>query len=114
MPAGDGTEAMGMGPMTGRGTGYCGGYDAPGWANPTPGRSLGLGWGRKSAWDGRGDQGGGWCHRNWFYAIGVPDQIRFGYGSGLDYGPYAITPNREQKTKFLRGQVERLKQQWQS
>ena len=33
MPAGDGTGPMGMGPMSGRGAGYCGGYDAPGAAN---------------------------------------------------------------------------------
>ena len=40
MPAGDGTGPLGRGPMTGRGMGYCGGYDAPGWANPGPGRAL--------------------------------------------------------------------------
>ena len=32
---------MGMGPMTGRAAGYCGGYDAPGWANLGPGRVYG-------------------------------------------------------------------------
>lgn len=38
MPGGDGTGPMGMGPMTGRGAGYCAGNDVPGYANPLPGR----------------------------------------------------------------------------
>jgi len=47
MPFGDGTGPRGMGPMTGRGAGYCAGFSAPGFANPIPGRRwLGLGFGR--------------------------------------------------------------------
>ena len=34
MPAGDRTGPQGMGPKTGRGAGYCAGYDHPGYANP--------------------------------------------------------------------------------
>lgn len=48
MPRGDGTGPMGLGPMTGRGLGYCAGYGAPGFTNPMPGMGLGLGWGRGS------------------------------------------------------------------
>ena len=114
MPAGDGTGPMGMGPMTGRGAGYCGGYDAPGWAAPGPGRGMGLGWGRGGAWGGRG---GGWRHRNWFYATGVPGWARSGYApawgappAGGMY-PYAAGPSREQETEFLRQQAEWLKEQ---
>ena len=33
MPRGDRTGPMGMGPMTGRGAGYCAGYDVPGFMN---------------------------------------------------------------------------------
>jgi len=47
MPFGDGTGPRGMGPMTGRGAGYCAGYARPGFANPVirGGRfGLGLGW----------------------------------------------------------------------
>lgn len=43
---------MGMGPMTGRGLGYCAGYAVPGLANP-----IGYGLGRGMAW-GRGGVGG--------------------------------------------------------
>jgi hypothetical protein len=34
MPRGDGTGPMGLGPMSGRGMGYCAGYPAPGYMNP--------------------------------------------------------------------------------
>jgi len=44
MPFGDGTGPMGMGPMTGRGAGYCAGFGQPGFASPMPGRG----------WFGRG------------------------------------------------------------
>ncbi len=36
MPWGDETGPMGQGPMTGRGAGYCAGYNTPGYANPMP------------------------------------------------------------------------------
>lgn len=66
MPAGDGTGPMGMGPMTGRGAGYCTGYAEPGFVNPVPGMGRGMGFGR-----GRGGgHGRGWRHR--FHATGLP------------------------------------------
>jgi len=47
MPFGDGTGPRGMGPMTGRGAGYCAGFGRPGFTNPMPRRErLGLSWGR--------------------------------------------------------------------
>jgi hypothetical protein len=115
MPAGDGTGPMGMGPMTGRAAGYCGGYGEPGYANPIPGR----GWGR----GGWGGGGRGWRHRNWYYATGVPGWARFGYAPAWGappawgaappsgYGPYATPPAPEQEVEFLRQQAEWLKQQ---
>ena len=107
MPAGDGTGPMGMGPMTGRGAGYCGGYEAPGWANPVPGRGFGLGWGRG------GGGGRGWRHRNWYYATGLPGWARYGYGPawGAWGGSYPPAPSREQEAEALRQQAEWLKQQ---
>jgi len=45
MPFGDGTGPRGMGPMTGRGAGYCAGFGQPGFANWIPGRRWsGFGW----------------------------------------------------------------------
>ena len=108
---------MGMGPMTGRGAGYCAGYDAPGWAGPVPGRGFGMGWGRGGAWGGRGGRGGGWRHRNWYHATGLPGWARYGYGPAQGappdwgYGPPVAAPSREEETQYLRQQAEWLKQQ---
>ncbi|MDY7078744.1 MAG: DUF5320 domain-containing protein [Chloroflexota bacterium] len=115
MPAGDGTGPAGMGPMTGRRAGYCAGHDAPGYANPMPGRDFGMGWGRGRAWGGRWGRGRGWRHR--YYATGVPGWVRFGYAPAwgaspaAPYGPYAAPPTTEQETEFLKAQAEGLKEQ---
>ena len=70
MPGGDGTGPGGMGPMTGRGAGYCAGYPVPGYMNPVGGRGYG-GWGRG---------GGGRGRRNRFYATGLTGWQRAGMG----------------------------------
>ncbi len=64
MPGGDRTGPMGVGPMTGRGAGYCAGYNAPGFMNPVGGRGY--------ARSGRGFAGGGRGWRNRYFATGVP------------------------------------------
>ena len=53
MPGGDRTGPVGRGPMSGRGLGYCAGYDSPGFTKGAPrgrgydfGRGFGRGWGR--------------------------------------------------------------------
>ncbi len=46
MPRGDGTGPAGQGPMTGRGMGYCAGYNAPGFMNCRFG-FAGRGFGRR-------------------------------------------------------------------
>ena len=73
MPRGDRTGPMGMGPMTGRGAGYCAGYQVPGYANPVSGRGSGLGFGRgRGMGFGRGfGRGSG---RGWYSAppMGYP------------------------------------------
>jgi len=43
MPRGDRTGPSGMGPMTGRGMGFCAGYNAPGFVNQGFGRGRGMG-----------------------------------------------------------------------
>ena len=48
MPRGDGTGPLGMGPITGRGAGYCAGFPTPGSMDPLRGR-MGLGFGRARA-----------------------------------------------------------------
>jgi len=85
MPGGSGTGPMGMGPMTGRGAGYCAGYPTPGFMNPYGGRGFGMGMGR-----GMG-MGGGRGRRNMFYATGMPGWGRAGMGMRAWGGmaPYA-------------------------
>jgi hypothetical protein len=103
MPAGDGTGPRGMGPMTGRGAGYCAGYGVPGYANAMPGRGFGIGWG------GGWGRGRGWRHQ--YYATGLPGWARYGYAPAWVYGPYAAPPTPEQETEFLKTQAEWLKEQ---
>lgn len=92
MPRGDRTGPQGAGPRTGRGMGYCSGFNQPGFnqpgfANPSlMGRGgLGFGW-----------QGGGRGWRNRFYATGIPG-----------WAP----PTPEQETADLKAQAEWMKTQ---
>jgi len=94
-----------MGPMTGRGAGYCAGYPVPGYANAGFGRGFGRG------------RGGGWGRRNWFYATGLTGWQRgaYGYptyGGGMPYAPasypYATSPSKEDELNALKGQAEYL------
>jgi len=51
MPWGDRTGPLGMGPRTGRGLGYCSGFDSPGFVKgPGWGFGWGRGWGRGWRW----------------------------------------------------------------
>jgi hypothetical protein len=81
MPWGDRMGPMGLGPMTGRGTGYCAGYAMPGFANPWipgwGGRGRGW-WGR-----GRGSWGRGWRFWGW----GRGRELRWGH-TPYGYHPY--------------------------
>ncbi len=51
MPGGDGRGPAGFGPRTGRGLGYCAGYDSPGFTKPGPGMGGGY---RRGFGPGRG------------------------------------------------------------
>ncbi len=77
MPGGDGTGPMGMGPMTGRSLGYCGGF-----TNAMPGRGPGRGRGR-----------------------GIGRGVGFGWASA-SVPTYPSTPNREQMLAALNSQAE--------
>jgi hypothetical protein len=91
MPRGDRTGPQGAGPRTGRGLGYCSGYETPDFANPAFG--PGSGWGR-----GRGG-GFGWRHR--FFATGLPGR---GY-------PRYTPPTKEETLSALKAEADWLKDQ---
>ncbi len=100
MPAGDGTGPTGMGPMTGRASGFCAGYAMPGYMNPGWGRGMGFGRGRGFGGGGRGG-GRGW--RNMFSAIGPSGWQGWGMPGAMSR---AAGPTREQELEILRGQAE--------
>jgi len=76
MPRGDRTGPDGMGSMTGRGLGYCAGYDSPGFTRGTPrgGAGYGRGFGRGfRRGNGRGFGGGNrYRQQTYFNEYGTP------------------------------------------
>lgn len=107
MPFGDGTGPRGMGPMTGRGAGYCAGYAVPGYMNPIPGRGFGMGFGRGR---GRG-------RSNMYYATGMPGWARASqgmpaFGGWVPPAPaYAPEPTVQEESEMLKSQADFLKKQ---
>ncbi len=103
MPWGDGTGPRGLGPMTGRGAGYCAGYGMPGYMNPYGGRY----WGRGGGF-GFG-RGGGWGYRNMYYLTGLPGWARYGYATpfyGTSVDPDTVKNNER---NFLKNEAEFLR-----
>lgn len=103
MPRGDRTGPMGCGPMTGRGMGYCAGYESPGHTRPSFGY-RGFGGGRGHGF-GRGF-GRGWgrgCHHH---------PPAWGPGRfARDWEPGFQAPTREQELGYLQAEAEALKEQ---
>jgi len=103
MPRGDGTGPGGMGPMTGRASGFCAGYPVPGFMNSGGVRGY---WGR----------GGGRGRRHWYYATGLPRWARAGIGNPAwggpadtyapAAGPFSPTMTAEQELGDLKKQAE--------
>lgn len=83
MPGGDRTGPQGTGPRTGRGMGYCSGYNWPGYTHAGPGFRSAFSFG-----------GRGWRHR--FFTTGVPGWV---------------TPTPEQEIADLTAWAEQLKTQ---
>ena len=106
MPRGDGRGPMGLGSRTGRGAGYCAGFNRPGFMNPVGafgarrgGFGLGRGLGR-----GRGiGRGRGWCWQALPYEY--DDGLSQVY-SGISQEDEKIMLNNE--IKSLRSQLARM------
>ena len=95
MPWGNGTGPSGEGPMSGRGMGYCAGFDAPGYVSGRFGRGR-----------------GGWGARHRYYATGLPGWARFG-GGRFAPAPMAplVVPSRPpvaSEAEALRAQADYL------
>jgi len=104
MPFGDRTGPMGMGPRTGRGAGYCSGYDRPGYANRWAGGGFGRGMYGRGAFGGHG-------YRNWYYATGQPGWMRYGAYSSAYPAPPVVPMTPEQEQEALKAQESWLQEQ---
>ena len=107
MPRGDRTGPTGAGPLSGRGMGFCKGYDVPGYMNP----GFGQGFGR-----GRGSGRGMGRGNRWGYqATGQPGWAR-GYAGDFERPmafqnqdiPYSM--NEHNELRYLKDQAKSLKQ----
>lgn len=98
MPFGDRTGPAGLGPMTGRGMGYCAGFPTPGYVNPRPGRWF--------PWACFGGRGRG--YRWWFRATGLPFRLRWMYFMQPPF--YGSEPEKakEAELEFLKQEVKNL------
>ncbi len=108
MPRGDRTGPTGIGPMSGRGAGYCAGFDMPGFANRAFGRSFGAGFERIR---GRGFRGHyGW--RNMFWATGLPGWMRRGsfYGAGQKMDPNSKKQLLKYQEDILQSQLDMIRE----
>jgi hypothetical protein len=78
MPGGDRTGPRGEGSRTGRGAGFCSGYDSPGYMNPAAGYGRGIRFGMGGMMGGRMGGGRGRGYRHIYYATGLPRWARGG------------------------------------
>ena len=101
MPGGDRTGPRGLRSTTGRGLGYCAGYDSPGFTKG-PGMGRGQGWGR----GGGVGYGRGWGYRSPSYA-----PVYTPYPSGIIP---KITPENQltmlkQEKEYLESEINGIK-----
>ena len=107
MPGGDRTGPWGLGPMTGRGLGYCAGYSSPGFTKGIPrGRGFGRG-------GGRGFGRGFWGRGRGFWGRGYFQEPY--YGPTPYYPPYqqgvSTEPAREEEKAYLEDMVKALEEE---
>jgi hypothetical protein len=102
MPGGDRTGPRGLGPRSGRGAGYCAGYDMPGFANPAPGYGGRFGGGFGFRGGGRG-WGRGWGYRS--YAANYPNWVPPSYPPVTQEQELA---GLKDEADWLKGQLEEI------
>lgn len=101
MPRGDRTGPDGMGPMTGRGAGFCAGYSSPGYTKGAP-RGAGFGNGR-----GRGNGfGRGYGRGNGFGRGFYQNQ---NYRNNPYPNPNPVPYSKESEEQMLNDNLKMLK-----
>jgi hypothetical protein len=108
MPGRNGTGPRGMGPMTGRGMGFCAVSETQGYTNTGAGQGFGTGTGRGRSFCGRGG-GRGW--RNMFNATGLPGWMRFRSNTEQNYGSDPETEKQALRNQagILQSQLDQIK-----
>ncbi|MFC1552265.1 DUF5320 domain-containing protein [Candidatus Latescibacterota bacterium] len=106
MPRGDRTGPNGMGPMTGRGAGYCAGFSVPGFMSPLGRQGQGF-------FRGGGRGGGRGFGRGFGYAAPVSPYVNQAYypyeDPSLGYdNPDASIDSANQKLEMLKSQADQL------
>lgn len=96
MPGGDRTGPLGMGPMTGRGAGFCTGNTVSGFMNPTINRGMGFGLGC-----GRGRGFG----RGWGYGWADPGYPNTAQPANLQADELTALKNQ---AKYLNGTLQAI------
>lgn len=95
MPRGDRTGPVGNGPMTGRGTGWCAGFQSPGFAN--------------AGYGCRGGRGFGHGFRNMYKMTGQPGWVRED-NSGAASDEKAQKKALERQAKYLEEELNRVRE----
>jgi len=106
MPAGDRTGPWGFGPGTGRGLGYCSGFQAPGFMFSGPGPGFGRGFGLGRGF-GRGmglGRGRGFWRSRFGGYFGYP----YSAMAPVPFGPPVYPVSREDEEAVLAGRAEAL------
>jgi hypothetical protein len=117
MPGGDRTGPVGQGPRTGRGLGFCAGFDNPGYMNQGWGKGFGggRGWGRGFGagrgghpWGGgRGRVWGGGRGRRFWWRGPIDDPYYADFAP--PYGSYQPPMTKEEEMEELKAQAEYFK-----
>ena len=99
----------GMGPMTGRGAGYCAGFAVPGYMNNAGGRGAGAGFGRRPGFFGGGGRSFGAVRgrRFGFQAAAAPGFA----GYGVNQAAGGIAPDPEAARQLLKNQAASLQEE---
>lgn len=104
MPRGDRRGPAGLGPMNGRGAGYCAGFSVPGFLDSVFGRFRGWGPGYGAWGCGRGrGRGLGWRRASFFSPVESVEPIS--PYAGVGYDPSAEAAALAREADYLKKQL---------
>lgn len=107
MPYGDRRGPRGEGPRTGRGLGYCSGFNSPGYTKGTPRGGAGYGGFGRGAGYGRG------FGRGYGFGRGFARRVPRGYpgAANFDRAPASEGEARQSEKAYLSNEIEVLEEE---